>query len=88
MGKKQHSKDKLYITPLEYRNEFGGKKERGPFVLGIGVSCRAEKLELPFNCCCISFQPVVDGVMTSDGYLFEKKNIYKYIKENHMNPCT
>ena len=42
MGKKQHSKDKLYITPLEYRNEFGGKKERGPFVLGIGVSCRAD----------------------------------------------
>ena len=49
---------------------------------------REEKQELPFNCCCISFQPVKEGVMTSDGYLFEKKNIYKYIKENHMNPCT
>ena len=33
-------------------------------------------------------RPVVDGVITSDGYLFEKKYIYKYIKENHMNPCT
>lgn len=26
--------------------------------------------------------------MTKDGYLFEKKNIYKYLKENHLNPCT
>ena len=26
--------------------------------------------------------------MTKEGYLFEKKNIYKYIKENHHNPCT
>lgn len=26
--------------------------------------------------------------MTKEGYLFEKKNIYKYLKENHLNPCT
>ena len=29
-------------------------------------------------------RPVVDGVITSDGYLFEKKYIYKYIKENQV----
>ena len=27
-------------------------------------------------------------MITRDGYLFEKKNIYKYLKENHLNPCT
>lgn len=52
------------------------------------IICREEKQYLPYNSCCLSMRPVVDGVMTSDGYLFEKKHIYKYIKENHMNPCT
>ena len=33
-------------------------------------------------------QAVKDGLITSDGFLFEKKYIYKYLKENHMNPCT
>ena len=27
MGKKQHSKDRLFITRSEWKNEFGGKKE-------------------------------------------------------------
>ena len=31
---------------------------------------------------------MVDGVITKEGFLFEKKNIYKYLKEYHVNPCT
>lgn len=30
----------------------------------------------------------MDGVITKEGFLFEKKNIYKYLKEYHVNPCT
>ena len=88
MGKKQHSKDRLFITQSEWKKEFGGKKDHEVFVLMITLICSYEKQILPFNCCCLSFQPVVDGVITRDGFLFEKKNIYKYLKEHHMNPCT
>jgi len=28
MGKKQHQKDKLYITNKEWRQEWGGKKRK------------------------------------------------------------
>lgn len=31
MGKKQHSKDRLFITQSEWKNEFGGKKEKGAY---------------------------------------------------------
>ena len=29
MGKKQHSKDQLYITQTEWKKDWGGKKEGG-----------------------------------------------------------
>jgi len=29
MGKKQHSKDRLFITQSERRNQFAGKKQAG-----------------------------------------------------------
>lgn len=32
MGKKQHSKDRLFITQKEWKEEFGGKKEKAAYM--------------------------------------------------------
>eukprot|EP00002_Diphylleia_rotans_P027187 TRINITY_DN5440_c0_g1_i2.p1 TRINITY_DN5440_c0_g1~~TRINITY_DN5440_c0_g1_i2.p1 ORF type:complete len:436 (-),score=75.36 TRINITY_DN5440_c0_g1_i2:753-2060(-) len=78
MGKKQHSKDRMFLTATEWATEWGGKKVEQT------VSCK----KLPFNCCALSLQPVDDPVCTSDGIVFDIKNIVPYIKKHGHNPVT
>ena len=80
MGKKQHQKDKLYITNKEWREEWGGK--------------RAESLEnsrfkrLPFNCCSLTFQPFEHPLCTKEGVVFDLMSIVPYLKKYGANPVT
>ena len=55
MGKKQHSKDRMYITKTEWQTEWGGYKHK------IDVKFRS----LPFYCCGITFTPFEDPVRSS-----------------------
>lgn len=52
MGKKQHSKDRLYLTNKEWKEEWGGNKDRSnlPYT------------RLPFSCCAITFTQFEDPV--------------------------
>ena len=54
MGKKQHAKDRLYLTTKEWREEWGGAKSAG----------NVQLTKLPFHCCAISFTPFEDAVST------------------------
>jgi peptidyl-prolyl cis-trans isomerase-like 2 len=65
MGKKQHQKDKLYLTTKEWKEEWGGHKgsKRVPFK------------RLPYHCCAIAFTPFEDAVCTDDGTVFDVSNI-------------
>ncbi|KAK8798703.1 hypothetical protein WA158_007787 [Blastocystis sp. Blastoise] len=76
MGKKQHQKDKLFLTRLEVQE--------------IAGTNRSEDVNdiLPFDCCCLSFRPFVESVCTPDGYIFDPKNILPYLKKHKLNPCT
>ena len=60
MGKKQHSKDRLFITRTEWNNEWGGYKEK-----------KRHKRQLPFYCCGLTLQPFQHPFCTKDGYVFD-----------------
>lgn len=78
MGKKQHSKDRMYLTTTEWREEWGGYKKKGsvPFK------------RLPFQCCAIAFTPFEDPVGTEDGTIFDIANIIPYIQKYKKHPVT
>eukprot|EP00210_Caulerpa_lentillifera_P006358 g6073.t1 len=78
MGKKQHSKDRLYITNKEWKEEWGGNRGRGliPFS------------KLPFYCCAITFTPFEDPVCSPDGVIFDIVNAVPFIKKYRKNPVT
>lgn len=60
MGKKQHSKDRLFITRTEWNNEWGGYKEK-----------KTHKRQLPYYCCALTLQPFSHPYGTRDGYVFD-----------------
>jgi peptidyl-prolyl cis-trans isomerase-like 2 len=78
MGKKQHQKDRLFITSKEWKEEWGGYKDKA----------HAPHQNLPFNCCAISFTPFEDPVCTEDGTVFDVTNIVPYISKHHSHPVT
>mmetsp|Transcript_36818 Transcript_36818/g.87472 ORF Transcript_36818/g.87472 Transcript_36818/m.87472 type:complete len:600 (+) Transcript_36818:125-1924(+) len=78
MGKKQHSKDRMYLTRTEWATEWGGYKPKTE------VRFRS----LPFYCCGISFTPFEDPVCTDDGTVFDITNIVPYIQKFGKHPVS
>ncbi|XP_072979878.1 peptidyl-prolyl cis-trans isomerase CYP65 [Typha angustifolia] len=79
MGKKQHSKDRMFITKTEWATEWGGAKPKDnstPFK------------RLPFYCCSLTFTPFEDAVCTVDGCVFDVMNIFPYIRKFGKHPVT
>ncbi|XP_073079717.1 RING-type E3 ubiquitin-protein ligase PPIL2 isoform X3 [Manis javanica] len=62
MGKRQHQKDKMYITCAEYTHFYGGKKPDIP---------QANFRRLPFDHCSLSLQPFSYPVCTPGGVVFD-----------------
>ena len=82
MGKKQHQKDKLYLTTTEWKSEFGGYK-------GVKQSGEESKFRrLPFYCCSLSFQPVENPLCTKEGVIFDIMNIVPFLKKYGISPVT
>ncbi|KAL4223912.1 RING-type E3 ubiquitin-protein ligase ppil2 [Mactra antiquata] len=80
MGKKQHQKDKLYLTTTEWKNEFGGYK-------GKQVK-NSEFRRLPFSSCTLSMQPFENPLCTKDGVIYDLMNIVPFLKKYGINPAT
>lgn len=78
MGKKQHSKDRMYLTKTEWATEWGGAKSKEvvPFK------------RLPYFCCALTFTPFEDPVCTIDGSVFEILHIVPYIRKYGKHPVT
>ncbi|XP_050205845.1 peptidyl-prolyl cis-trans isomerase CYP65 [Mercurialis annua] len=79
MGKKQHSKDRMYITKTEWATEWGGAKSKElltPFK------------RLPFYCCALTFTPFEFPVCTADGSVFNIMYITPYIRKYGRHPVT
>ncbi|EOD13495.1 hypothetical protein EMIHUDRAFT_557972 [Emiliania huxleyi CCMP1516] len=79
MGKKQHSKDQLYITQTEWKKDWGGAKSNKHIPYKV----------LPFDCCAISLRPFEGSPMcTADGVVFDLLNIVPYLKKYRRHPVT
>ncbi|KAL5819792.1 hypothetical protein ACOSQ4_023634 [Xanthoceras sorbifolium] len=79
MGKKQHSKDRMYITKTEWATEWGGAKSK---------EIRTPFKRLPFYCCALTFTPFEDPVCTADGSVFEIMSITPYIRKYGKHPVA
>ncbi|KAG8597282.1 hypothetical protein GDO81_002234 [Engystomops pustulosus] len=79
MGKRQHQKDKMYITCAEYTNFYGGKRAEIP---------KSNFRRLPFDHCSLSLQPFEYPVCTPDGIVFDLLSIVPWIKKFGTNPIT
>lgn len=79
MGKKQHSKDRMFITKTEWATEWGGAKSK---------EVRTPFKRLPFYCCALTFTPFEDPVCTVDGSVFEIMSITPYIRKYGKHPVT
>lgn len=81
MGKKQHSKDQLYLTNTEHASG----EHRGA---GKQSARNLPYKTLPFDCCAISFRPFETPLCTTDGIVFELLNIVPYLKKFHRHPVS
>ncbi|EFJ34420.1 ubiquitin-protein ligase, PUB49 [Selaginella moellendorffii] len=79
MGKKQHSKDRLFITRTEWATEWGGAKDR---------DVRLPFKRLPYYCCALTFTPFSDPMCTKEGHVFELMHIVPYVQKHKKNPVT
>lgn len=79
MGKKQHSKDRMYLTKTEWATEWGGAKSK---------ELRTPFKRLPFYCCALTFTPFEDPVCTADGSVFDIMHIRPYIRKYGKHPVT
>ncbi|KAK7367623.1 hypothetical protein VNO80_09638 [Phaseolus coccineus] len=79
MGKKQHSKDRMFITKTEWATEWGGAKSKDN---------RTPFKRLPFYCCSLTFTPFGEPVCTPDGSVFDIMNITPYIIKYGKHPVT
>ncbi|KDR06370.1 peptidyl-prolyl cis-trans isomerase-like 2 [Zootermopsis nevadensis] len=79
MGKRQHQKDKMYLTYTEWTTLYGGKRT-GPETSSFR--------RLPFDHCCLCLQPFENPYCDKQGNIFELQAIVAYLKKFKTNPVT
>ncbi|CAB3404164.1 unnamed protein product [Caenorhabditis bovis] len=82
MGKKQHQKDKLYLTNSEWKAIGGHKDDTGTRLQ------RAQFKRLPITHCSLSLLPFEEPVCARSGEIFDLAHIVPYVKKHGINPCT
>ncbi|XP_055387385.1 RING-type E3 ubiquitin-protein ligase PPIL2 [Condylostylus longicornis] len=82
MGKRQHQKDKMYLTYTEWSEFYGGKKTE---------SLENEHIKfkrLPFDHCCITMVPFENPFCDLDGNCYELQAIIDFLKNFKVNPIS
>ncbi|XP_072943579.1 RING-type E3 ubiquitin-protein ligase PPIL2 [Epargyreus clarus] len=82
MGKRQHQKDKMYLTYTEWTTLYGGKRS------GTAVEEDTTFKRLPFDHCSLCLQPFDDPYCDADGNIFELQAIIEFVKKFKINPVT
>lgn len=82
MGKRQHQKDKMYLTYTEWTTLYGGKQR--------GETSKEEEnfKRLPFDHCCLSLQPFEIPYCDLDGNIFDLQALIPFLKKYKLNPVT
>ncbi|KAF4520130.1 hypothetical protein B566_EDAN010286 [Ephemera danica] len=82
MGKRQHQKDKMYLTYTEWSTLYGGKRPGPP------SGANANFRRLPFDHCCVSLQPFNHPFCDKHGNIYELQEIVAFLKQFKVNPVT
>lgn len=82
MGKKQHQKDKMYLTFTEWTTLYGGKKT------GPEVGERASFRRLPFDHCALSLQPFEHPLCNAEGIIYDLESIVPFLKKYGIDPAS
>ncbi|EEB16795.1 conserved hypothetical protein [Pediculus humanus corporis] len=82
MGKRQHQKDKMYLTSSEWVTLYGGKKA------GSLTDNSLKYRRLPFDHCCLCLKPFVHPYCDSSGNVFDLQAVVPYLKKFKKNPVT
>ena len=69
MGKNRHTKDRMFITATEWKEEYGGKKNTASH----GYQA------LPFEYCALTLTPFESPACTVQGVLFDVENLISYL---------
>ncbi|KAG7204072.1 hypothetical protein KM043_001923 [Ampulex compressa] len=83
MGKRQHQKDKMYLTYTEWTTLYGGKRS-GTLEDNEDTTFK----RLPYDHCCLSLQPFEHPYCDEHGNVYELEPILEYIKRFKHNPVT
>ncbi|OQR78640.1 peptidyl-prolyl cis-trans isomerase 2 isoform X2, partial [Tropilaelaps mercedesae] len=82
MGKKQHQKDKMYLTTTEWSTLYGGKR-------AVTAESRSSEFRrLPFDHCALSLQPFENPMCTSEGVVYDVVSIVPFIKKFGIDPTS
>ncbi|CAG7838055.1 unnamed protein product [Allacma fusca] len=82
MGKKQHQKDKLYLTATEWSTLYGGKRPKHM------TPDQGEFKRLPFDHCSLSLQPFENPYCDKEGHVFDLLALLPFLKKFHCNPIS
>ncbi|XP_026463336.1 RING-type E3 ubiquitin-protein ligase PPIL2 [Ctenocephalides felis] len=82
MGKRQHQKDKMYLTYTEWTTLYGGKKS------GVQTTDDVTFKRLPFDHCCLSLIHFEHPYCDPDGNVFELQMVVDFIEHFKVNPVT
>lgn len=85
MGKKQHQKDKLYLTTTEWTTLYGGKRANDEYHTH---SERSEFKRLPYDHCSLSLQPFRDPYCTVNGVVYDLSNIMPFVTKFGVDPYS
>ncbi|XP_018336091.1 RING-type E3 ubiquitin-protein ligase PPIL2 [Agrilus planipennis] len=81
MGKRQHQKDKMYLTYTEWTTLYGGKKSKNE-------NDTSSFRRLPFDHCCLSLQPFETPYCDRHGNIFDLQALIPFLKKFKINPVT
>ena len=84
MGKRQHQKDKLYLTTTEWSQLYGGRRATADLEREL---LRHFK-RLPFGHCCLSLSPFRDPYCNRAGYVFDICALVPFVRRHKVDPVT
>lgn len=84
MGKRQHQKDKLYLTTTEWSQLYGGRRATADLERDLLKHYK----RLPFGHCCLNLQPLRDPYCNEDGYVFDLIALVPFVRRHKLDPIS
>ncbi|KAG7158935.1 RING-type E3 ubiquitin-protein ligase PPIL2-like [Homarus americanus] len=82
MGKRQHQKDKMYLTSTEWSTLYGGYKASSH------AGAKANFRRLPLTHCAVSLLPFSHPYIDPKGNVFDLEAILPFLRKFKVNPVT